>query len=203
MSKCVYLSNEQLQKLADHANDFLREATITPDLICKFVPWDLASCKDLKAVASVIMDWRPDAQLALGLTPRGGQQQKQQNTGKSPSHPAGSSPSRAVQPITQLSFSPAQATRGRPAHGRGQGRSAGPGNTQQSKPGIALLVSILIVGIIEPISPKWVLVHTVKIRSIDQQVIIVEFTFTFTFRSTHRWRINWPIRSEDMELSIH
>ncbi|KAJ7200787.1 hypothetical protein GGX14DRAFT_571796 [Mycena pura] len=73
-----------LKKLADHGPDFLREATVTPDLICKFVPWNLASLDDLKAVASLIMDWRVDAQLAIGLTPRGGHRQKQQNTMQTP-----------------------------------------------------------------------------------------------------------------------
>jgi hypothetical protein len=76
LSKRVYLSDGQLQKLADHGADFLCEKTISPDLICKFVPLDLLSRDHLKVLASVIMDWRPDAQLALGLTPRGGQRQK-------------------------------------------------------------------------------------------------------------------------------
>ncbi|KAJ7608875.1 P-loop containing nucleoside triphosphate hydrolase protein [Mycena polygramma] len=77
LSKRVDLSDAQLKKLADHGPEFLRAATVTPDLICKFVPWNLASLDDLKAVASLIMDWRVDAQLAIGLTPRGGHRQKQ------------------------------------------------------------------------------------------------------------------------------
>ncbi|KAJ7441701.1 hypothetical protein FB451DRAFT_1298407 [Mycena latifolia] len=119
MSKRVDLSDTQLQKLADHGADFLRAAAVTPDLICKFVPWDLASHDDLKAVASIIMDWRLDAQLAIGLTPRGGQQQKKQNMHSTP--PATTNgPRRVTQPFTQPSFSPARVTWGR-GHGRGRG----------------------------------------------------------------------------------
>ncbi|KAJ6521424.1 hypothetical protein B0H19DRAFT_1277713 [Mycena capillaripes] len=58
--------------------------TVTPDLICKLVPWDLASQEDLKAVAMIIKDWRFDAQRAIGLTPRGGHRAKQQNTMPNP-----------------------------------------------------------------------------------------------------------------------
>lgn len=68
MSKRVDMSDAQLKKLADHGGDFLRERIVTPDLICKFVEWDLASPEDLRAVADVIMDWRPDAQLVIGLS---------------------------------------------------------------------------------------------------------------------------------------
>ncbi|KAJ7481935.1 hypothetical protein FB451DRAFT_1237594 [Mycena latifolia] len=126
MSKRVDLSDTQLQKLADHGADFLRAAAVTPDLICKFVPWDLASRDDLKAVASIIMDWRLDAQLAIGLTPRGGQQQKKQNTHSTP--PATTNgPRRVTRPIAQPSFSPARITRGR---GRGRGRGVGRGAGQ-------------------------------------------------------------------------
>ncbi|KAJ7765972.1 P-loop containing nucleoside triphosphate hydrolase protein [Mycena olivaceomarginata] len=84
LSKRVLLSDAQIHKLADHGTDFLREATITPDLICKLVPWDLASQDDLKAVALIIKDWRFDAQRAIGLTPRGGHRAKQQNTMPTP-----------------------------------------------------------------------------------------------------------------------
>ncbi|KAJ7934668.1 hypothetical protein B0H13DRAFT_1854967 [Mycena leptocephala] len=80
MSKRVDLPDAQLKKRADHGADFLRAAKVTPDLICKFVQLDLASREDLKAIASLIMDWRPDAQLVIGLTPRRGHRQKQQNT---------------------------------------------------------------------------------------------------------------------------
>ncbi|KAJ6612781.1 hypothetical protein B0H10DRAFT_1952033 [Mycena sp. CBHHK59/15] len=122
MSKHVNLSEGQLKKLADHGSDFLREATVTPELICKLVLWDLASREDLKAVASIIMDWRLDAQLALGLTPRGGQRQKQRNTMSTPPHATSNTPHRPVQPITQPSFSPARGTRGRP-RGLARGRA--------------------------------------------------------------------------------
>ncbi|KAJ7441114.1 hypothetical protein FB451DRAFT_1299066 [Mycena latifolia] len=132
MSKRVDLSDTQLQKLADHGADFLRAAAVTPDLICKFVPWDLASRDDLKAVASIIMDWRLDAQLAIGLTPRGGQQQKKQNTHSTP--PATTNgPRRVTRPIAQPSFSPARITRGR---GRGRGRGCSIPQPSPSQPSI-------------------------------------------------------------------
>ncbi|KAJ7432676.1 P-loop containing nucleoside triphosphate hydrolase protein [Mycena galericulata] len=125
LSKRVDLSDGQLQKLADHGADFLRETTVTPDLICKFVPWDLASHDDLTAVASIIMDWRLDAQLAIGLTPRGGHRLKQQNTLSTPPRAATSNTSRRnAQTLTQPSFSPARILRGRP-RGRGEGRGRG------------------------------------------------------------------------------
>ncbi|KAJ6539807.1 hypothetical protein DFH09DRAFT_1090124 [Mycena vulgaris] len=114
MSKRVDLSDGQLKKLADHGGEFLREAMVTLDLICKFVPWDLSSREDLKAVASIIMDWRPNVQLALGLTPRGGRQQKQQNTRNTPPRSTNHIPRPPPHPITQPSFSPARSTRGRP-----------------------------------------------------------------------------------------
>ncbi|KAJ7928644.1 hypothetical protein B0H13DRAFT_1860216, partial [Mycena leptocephala] len=94
MSKRVDLPDAQLKKRADHGADFLRAAKVTPDLICKFVQLDLASREDLKAIASLIMDWRPDAQLAIGLTPRGGHRQKQQNTAMTPPHPITNTPRR-------------------------------------------------------------------------------------------------------------
>ncbi|KAJ7938623.1 hypothetical protein B0H13DRAFT_2301664 [Mycena leptocephala] len=125
MSKRVYLSDGQVQKLADHGADFLREATVTPDLICNFVPWDLASRDDLKAVTSIIMDWRLDAQLAIGLTPRGGHRLKQQNTMQTPPRVTSSTP-HCTQTITQPSFSPARMPRGR-SRGRGVGRGRGAG----------------------------------------------------------------------------
>ncbi|KAJ7164380.1 hypothetical protein C8R46DRAFT_1099394 [Mycena filopes] len=128
LSKRVLLSDTQMRKLAEHGTDFLREATVTPDLICKLVPWDLASQDDLKAVAAIIMDWRLDAQRAIGLTPRGGHRSKQQNTMPTPPRPAGTAPPVPVQGIAQPSFSPAHQRgrgRGRP-RGRGRGRGAGP-----------------------------------------------------------------------------
>jgi hypothetical protein len=109
----VYLPDAQLKKLADHGSDFLREVTVTPELVAKFAELDLASREDLKAVASVIMDWRPDAQLAIGLTPRGGDRRKQQNT-------TTNSPQHHSQPIAQPFFSPARLPRG-----RGRGRRGG------------------------------------------------------------------------------
>ncbi|KAJ7835806.1 hypothetical protein B0H14DRAFT_2590010 [Mycena olivaceomarginata] len=112
MSKRVDLPDAQLKKRADHGADFLRAAKVTPDLICKFVQLDLASREDLKAIASLIMDWRPDAQLAIGLTPRGGHRQKQQNTAMTPPHPTTNTPHRGAQSITQSSFSPARMTSG-------------------------------------------------------------------------------------------
>ncbi|KAJ7891758.1 hypothetical protein B0H13DRAFT_2340459 [Mycena leptocephala] len=112
MSKRVDLPDAQLKKRADHGADFLRAAKVTPDLICKFVQLDLASREDLKAIASLIMDWRPDAQLAIGLTPRGGHRQKQQNTAMTPPHPTTNTPRRGTQSITHSSFSPARMTSG-------------------------------------------------------------------------------------------
>lgn len=123
-SKRVFLPDAQLKKIADHGGEFLRAATVTPDLIGKFAQLDLASNEDLKDMASVIMDWRPDAQLAIGLTPRGGHRQKQQNTAMSTSHRTDETPHRPMQPIAQPSFSPARLARGRP-RGRGRGRGAG------------------------------------------------------------------------------
>ncbi|KAJ7860196.1 hypothetical protein B0H13DRAFT_1901102 [Mycena leptocephala] len=123
-SKQVFLPDAQLKKIADHGGDFLRAATVTPDLIGKFAQLDLASNEDLKDMASVIMDWRPDAQLAIGLTPRGGHRQKQQNTAMSTSRSTDETPRRPMQPIAQPSFSPARLARGRP-RGRGRGRGAG------------------------------------------------------------------------------
>jgi hypothetical protein len=134
LSKRVDLSDSQLQKLADHGADFLRETTVTPELICKFVPWDLASREDLKAVASIIMDWRVDARLAIDHTPRAGHRQKQQNTMPTPPRGTSNGPLNAqtiTQPsITQPPFSPARMQRGRGhpcgrGRGRGQGRGAG------------------------------------------------------------------------------
>ncbi|KAJ7807516.1 P-loop containing nucleoside triphosphate hydrolase protein [Mycena olivaceomarginata] len=107
LSKRVLLSDAQIHKLADHGTDFLREATITPDLICKLVPWDLASQDNLKAVALIIKDWRFDAQRAIGLTPRGGHRAKQQNTMPTPPRATGGVPLGNAQGITQPSFSPA------------------------------------------------------------------------------------------------
>jgi hypothetical protein len=72
------------------------------------------------------MDWRPDAQLALGLTPRGGHRQKQQNTMATPPHATANTQHCAAQPIPQPSFSPARMARGRPAgRPRGAGRGRG------------------------------------------------------------------------------
>jgi hypothetical protein len=124
LSKRVLLSDAQIHKLADHGTDFLREATITPDLICKLVPWDLASQDDVKAVALIIKDWRFDAQRAIGLTPRGGHRAKQQNTMPTPPRATGGVPLGNTQGITQPSFSPARMHRGRP-RGRGRGRGDG------------------------------------------------------------------------------
>lgn len=102
-----------MQKLADHGTDFLREAVVTPELICKLVPWDLASQDDLKAVAAIIMGWRLNVQRAIGLTPRGGHRAKQQNT--MPTLPRAENTSLGnVQGIAQPSFSPARMQRGRP-----------------------------------------------------------------------------------------
>jgi hypothetical protein len=102
-----------MQKLADHGTDFLREAVVTLELICKLVPWDLASQDDLKAVAAIIMGWRLNAQRAIGLTPRGGHRMKQQNT--MPTLPCAENTSLGnVQGIAQPSFSPARMQRGRP-----------------------------------------------------------------------------------------
>jgi hypothetical protein len=61
------MSDAQLQKLADHGADFLPERTVTPDLICEFITWDLGYSEDLCAVAKVIVNWRLDAQLVIGL----------------------------------------------------------------------------------------------------------------------------------------
>jgi hypothetical protein len=127
-SKQVFLPDAQLKKIADHG-DFLRAATVTPDLIGKFAQLDLASNEDLKEIASVIMDWRPDAQLAIGLTPRGGHRQKQQHTAMTPSRSTDETPRRPMQPIAQPSFSPARLARGRP-RGRGRGRGAGAAGRQ-------------------------------------------------------------------------
>ncbi|KAJ7210936.1 P-loop containing nucleoside triphosphate hydrolase protein [Mycena rebaudengoi] len=126
LSKRVYLSDGQLQKLADHGADFLREKMISPDLICKFVPLDLLSRDELKALASVIMDWRPDAQLALGHTPRGGQRQKRQHMA-SPQQATNNSLRRPAQPISQPSFFPAAAS----PRGRGRPRGRGAVRAQQ------------------------------------------------------------------------
>ncbi|KAJ7813604.1 hypothetical protein B0H14DRAFT_2852534 [Mycena olivaceomarginata] len=124
LSKRVILSDAQMQKLADHSTDFLREAAVTPDLICKLVPWDLASQDDLEAVAAIIMDWRFDAQRAIGLTPRGGHRAKQQNTMPTPLRAAGTVLLGNGEGIVQPSFSPARMQRGRP-RGQGRGRGAG------------------------------------------------------------------------------
>ncbi|KAJ7921627.1 hypothetical protein B0H13DRAFT_1866593 [Mycena leptocephala] len=124
LSKRVDLPNAQLQKLADHGADFLRAATVTPDLIYKIVQLDLASPEDLKAIASIIMDWRPDAQLAMGFTPRGGHRQKQRNTAMTPLRAIDNTSRRSAQPIIQPSFSPARMSRGHP-RARGRGRGAG------------------------------------------------------------------------------
>jgi hypothetical protein len=126
LSKRVDLSDTQLKKLADHGADFLREAAVTPELICKLVPWHHASRDDLKDVVSIIMDWRLDAQRAIELIPRGGHRQKQQNTMQTPPHAAVNPPRRGIQTLSQPSFSPARVPRGR-ARGRGVGRGRGTG----------------------------------------------------------------------------
>lgn len=126
MSKRVDMSDAQLKKLADHGGDFLRERIFTPDLICKFVEWDLASPEDLRAVADVIMDWRPDAQLVNGLSPRGGQSKRARAT-TTPQHPGGRTSRQAAHvqsAIPQPMFSPTRLARGR-GGGRGRGRGRG------------------------------------------------------------------------------
>ncbi|KAJ7903189.1 hypothetical protein B0H13DRAFT_1882251 [Mycena leptocephala] len=55
---------------------------------------------------------RPDAQLVIGLTPRRGHRQKQQNTAMTPPHPTTNTPRRGTQSITHSSFSPARMTSG-------------------------------------------------------------------------------------------
>lgn len=132
LSKQVGLSDGQLQKLADHGSDFLREVTVTADLICKFVPWNLASQDDLKAVESIIMNWRVDAQLAIGLTPRGRHRQKQQNTMSTPPRAINHIPQGNMQSITQPSFAPAHMPRGclrSQGARRGRGHGAAPART--------------------------------------------------------------------------
>ncbi|KAF7371991.1 hypothetical protein MVEN_00057200 [Mycena venus] len=128
-SKQVFLSDARLKKIADHGGDFLRAAMDTPDLIGKFAQLDLASNEDLKDMASVIMVRRPDAQLAIDLTPRGGHRQKQQNTAVTPSRSTDETPRRPMQPIAQPSFSLARLARGR-SRGRGRGRGAGAAGRQ-------------------------------------------------------------------------
>jgi hypothetical protein len=129
MSKRVDMSDAQLQKLADHGADFLRERIVTPDLICKFIEWDLASPDDLRAVADVIMDWRQDAQLASGLSPRGAQAKKPRTT--TPQLVGGRTSRQILQPavISQPSFSPARRGRG---HGGVRGRGGGRGGSHTS-----------------------------------------------------------------------
>lgn len=81
------------------------------------------------------MDWRPDAQLAIGLTPRGGLRQKQRNTATVPSRAT----ENTTASITQPPFSPARLARGRPrgrGRGRGRGQGAGTVNAQSRTPAV-------------------------------------------------------------------
>jgi hypothetical protein len=104
ISAKVIFPDKQLKKLVDYGGDFLRVDTITPELILRVTPWDLASNDEVQEIAQIITRWCHE--VGPQITPS---QAKKKARASKPAPTAVPTHVKKKKPIPQPSFSPRRA----------------------------------------------------------------------------------------------